>query len=125
MSDYSAKFDALRAISTKLTKKEDVSAEEWAAAGMPAGTPIKKVNAEITKLKKMVSATTKAATEAEMEDDDGAGGKRGGHRQDTRAKKDVRRLGADTKSASMALARGEGLLSTNRVDTTGGVYGDE
>jgi len=126
MSDYSAKFDALRGISTKLTKKEDVSAEEWAASGMPAGTPIKKVNAEITKLKKLVSATTKAANDADMEgEDDGTGAaRRGGHRQDSRAKKDVRRLGADTKLAGQALARGEGLLTTSRVDTEGGVYDD-
>ena len=123
MSDYSAKFDALRGISTKLTKKEEVSAEEWAASGMPAGTPIKKVNAEITKLKKIVSASTKAATEADMDGDEGQD-KRGGHRQDSRAKKDVRRLGADSKSASQALARGEGLLTTSRVDCGGGVYDD-
>ena len=124
-ADLSAQFEALRALATKLTKKEEVTDAEFAAAGLAAGTPLKKVNQQITLLKKKVSTASKATNDDDEEDDAGAGAARGGHRQDTRAKKDVRRLGADHKSAVAAMARGEGLLSTNRVGTDGGVFGDD
>jgi hypothetical protein len=122
--DLTGQFEALRAIATSLTRKEEVPAELWAQANMPAGTPLKKVNAEITKLKKVVSSTTKAVQSDDEDEEDGPAGKKGG-RQDTRAKKDVRRIGADTKARGQAMDRGEGGLTSQRVGDDGAVYGDE
>jgi hypothetical protein len=128
MADYSAQFEALRSIATKLTKKEEVSAEEWTKANMPPGTPLKKVNTEITKLKKLVSTNSKTTDSGSEEEGEGAGAgakSRDGHRQDARTKKDVRRLGADSKSAVHSAARGEGGLGGERVGSGGQVYGDD
>ena len=114
--DYTAQMDALKAITTALGKKEEVDAALWEAAGLKPGTRLKDVQQQITKVKKMVSAQGKTAEEEEDEDGEvGPAGKERHGRQDQRAKKDVRRLGAEKKAAMGAMARGEMDMGVDRV----------
>lgn len=115
MADYSAKLEALRQISTALTKKEEVSAELWTTAGMKSGSRLKDVSAEITSLKKKVSAQQKAQDEGSDEEEEEDKSKKSGHRKDQREKKDQRRLGADQKSRAQAMARGDYNMKTDHV----------
>lgn len=113
--DLSKALDALRIISTKLEKKEDVDPALWAETTLKAGTRLKDVQKEITKLKKVVSQQTKADNADDEEDEEGGPDGRGGRRQDQREKKDVRKHGADKKNATHAMARGEFNLGGDQL----------
>lgn len=129
MPDWSAKLDALRQVSTLLSQKQDVPDDLWAKAGLKAGTRLKDVSNEITKTKKLVSSQAKDEDDGDEDGEAGAAaGKPGAtaeHRKDERLKKDVRRLGADTKSAQLAMARGEfDLKNTQLFHGSDGVMRD-
>ena len=114
--DFSAQMDALKQLSTLLTKKEDVPAELWADAGMKVGARLKDVSGQIVKVKKLVSSQTREANKPDDdEDDDGKDGKYSSHRKDQREKKDVRKLGASKKAQELAMARGEFDMKTDHV----------
>lgn len=63
MTDLHAQFDALKAIIThmtnKETKKDEVPAELWTAAGVKPGTRLKDIEKKVTELKKRVGAMKK------------------------------------------------------------------
>lgn len=108
-ANLQAKFDALRQLATLLEKKEAVPAELWGAAGVKTNCRLKDVQVSITDLKKKVSVIQKEANKS-SEDDEGAEGEVAEvekKRQDTRAKKDVRRLGLDKKNLTTAVAEGK------------------
>ena len=113
--DFSAQMDALKQLSTLLTKKDDVPAELWAEAGVKVGARLKDVSGQIVKVKKLVSSQTREANKPESEDEDAKDGKFSAHRKDQREKKDVRKLGASKKAQELAMARGEFDMKTDHV----------
>ncbi len=120
MADYRAQFEALRELSTTLTRKEEPDAGLWVKAGMKPGTRLKDVNNEITRLKKLVSAKTKEETKEDEEEEDdapkkGAPGGGGGSRD--------RMGGRDKKMQGHAVANGDFDLGGDRVwRGEGGLY---
>jgi hypothetical protein len=121
MPDFTAKLDALRQISTLLSQKGggDVPDDLWGKAGLKPGSRLKDVSNEITKTKKLVSSQVRSTGEDEGSEGEDAPGPKSanapGHRQDARVKKDVRKLGADTKSNQQALARGDFDLKVTKL----------
>ena len=99
------KFDALRSLATLLEKKEAVPDELWGEAGVKKNARLKDVQTEITATKKKVSLLQKEAHKSSSDDDDDMQQVEK-KRQDTRVKKDVRRLGADKKNLQTAVAQG-------------------
>lgn len=69
MADLHAQFDALKAIIThmtnKETKKDEVPANLWTAAGVKPGTRLKDIEKKVTELKKRVGAMKKEDTLAD------------------------------------------------------------
>jgi hypothetical protein len=104
-----AKRKALAALASLLEAKEEAIPDNmWADAGVKKGARLKDVQQEIQKLKKSVSAQRKEADESEEDDEDESGPVGGDkQRQDTRVKKDVRRLGADKKAHVAAVQGGQ------------------
>ena len=121
--DYVAQMAALKQLSTIVGKKEEVEDKSlWETAGMKEGARLKDINAEIVKVKKLVSSQMKVADAEDEEEEeapgDNAQGMRMKQRQDTRVKKDVRKKGADMKVLQDRLARGELDMKTDHVFMT-------
>ena len=100
------KFDALRSLATLLEKKEPVPDALWGEAGVKKNARLKDVQTEITSTKKKVSLLQKEAHKSSSDDEDDDNQQQEKKRQDTRVKKDVRRLGADKKNLQTAVAQG-------------------
>ena len=114
--DHSKKLDALKQLSTKLTKKETPDAELWAAAGMKVGSRLKDVNNQIVSVKKLVSLQNKkAVAEEEGEEEDDAGAKRAFHGQKPEEKTNARQQGRDKKLQANAVHAGDFDLATDRM----------
>lgn len=122
--DYSAQLNATREISTKLTRKEDVSAELWAESGLKPNSRLKDVNTAIVTLKKKVSMLQKEEVENSDGSDDGSDerprrqGAPGGDPKLAKTKEpSTRARGADKKAMQHAALRGDFDL---KVDYVGG-----
>lgn len=103
--DFTAQFEALRHLSTLLTKKEAVPDELWAQAGMKKDARLKDVNAQITTLKKRVSHQSKAELQAQEGDEEGEAPQE--EKKKGKKMEGDRRSGNDKKQLSMAVNRGD------------------
>ena len=106
-TNLQSKADALRQLATLLAKKEAVPDQLWTDAGVKKNARLKDVQVAIKDLKKKVSVIQKEANASSEDEEDGEQAEeKEKKRQDTRAKKDVRRLGLDKKNLTEAVANG-------------------
>jgi hypothetical protein len=119
MADHSAKLDALKQLSTVLTKKDTPEDDLWTKAGVKKGERLKKVNDEIVKVKKLVSTQTKRKVDEELAKDDEEQGKTGKSDKFKDDGNSARQAGRDKKMMSQAANAGEFDMVTDHVFTNG------
>lgn len=113
--DFSKQLEAVRQLSTVLTKKEEVPEGLWEAAGVKVGARLKDVNGMITTLKKKVSMQAKAEeVEDASEGEEGEGEVKKKKKKKPAGDAD-RRAGNDKKHLQMAVHRGEYDLDCDLV----------